>query len=123
MLLIASHSKLHPNRRISFFSNINILKKPDQLIAYPIFRHKKHYHYMCQLSRSLLLYEFEYMVTHQTWTCIIELRLLYIFRDSRLYPFGVVVIEIVLRKRVLDHNMHVGIVTKVCMAYKLFLIC
>ena len=41
MLLIASHSKLHPNRRIPFFSNTNILKKPDQLIAYPIFRHKK----------------------------------------------------------------------------------
>ena len=52
-----------------------------------------------------------------------ELRLLYILRDSRLYPFGIVVVEIVLRKRVLDHNMHVDIITKVCMEYKLFLMC
>ena len=28
-----------------------------------------------------------------------ELRLLYILRDSRLYPFGIVVVEIVLRKK------------------------
>ena len=66
MLLIASHSKLHPNRRISFFSNINILKKPDQLRAYPIFRHEKHYNYMCQLSRPLLLNEFE--LYYDSWT-------------------------------------------------------